>query len=57
MPTPQSPTLPNTKYCTVCILLGKLSPTEYPITLDWEEEEDLREGKGKHRKRTGQRGI
>ena len=53
MPTPtqpaevsaaQSPTLPifpDTKNCAVSTPLGKLSPNEYPISSDWDE--DLRE--------------
>ena len=39
--------LPDTKYCAVCIPLGKLCPNEYPITTDWDEDprEEVEEGK------------
>ena len=49
IPVAQSPFLPDTKYCAVCTLLGKLCPNEYLITTDWED--DLREeGRKNHNK-------
>ena len=42
---------PDTKYCMVCTPLGKFCPSEYPITLDWDE--DLGEEEQKDQNKEG----
>ena len=45
-PTPaqpvEAPAAQSAKYCAVCIPLGKLCSSEYPITVDWQD--NLEEG-------------
>ena len=36
--SPTSPISPDTKYCAICISLGKVCPYEYHMSSDWDED-------------------
>ena len=46
-PTPTQPAKASTtqspKYCAICTPLGKLCPSEYPITADWQDDSEKEE--------------
>ena len=50
--SPTSPVPPNTensKYCAICTPLGKICPSEFPMSLDWDDDEE----EGKDQKKRG----
>ena len=53
--SPSSPLSPDTKYCIICTILGKICPNEYPMSSDWDK--DLKEQEWKNQEAEDQKAM